>query len=327
MKDMKNVEPEDEKKVEENKKEMKDIIDMKKEIPTSTIINNCLNEKDENLKKNSKLEDQLQEIRKNQIYKEAIANVKHLTEQKKIKLDKIAKINWYLGQLIEEKRNKPSLLKQYASKIEKKGKSLYNKLFDSEIAQITNLKEEEQIKEFDLKISKRRKEIILIKKQMRKAQVLIYKTQLQLEKKEAAIEETKKYMNIDFVAYATDPESDYSISILQKILKLKDFFLRVFNCGVKSELFSDDLKEYNQNLTNIFTKNFEYLSSVLKKDSSFLKDTLKRSAKAIYYMLQFAYAIKNKASKCVVKGLPDCAFYKGLVNGCGLKAVFSFLGL
>lgn len=87
------------------------------------------------------------------------------------------------------------------------------------------------------------------------------------------------------------------------------------------------MKEYNQNLTNIFTKNFEYLSSVLKKDSSFLKDTLKRSAKAIYYMLQFAYAIKNKASKCVVKGLPDCAFYKGLVNGCGLKAVFSFLGL
>lgn len=47
---------------------------------------------------------------------------------------------------------------------------------------------------------------------MRKAQVLIYKTQLQLEKKEAAIEETKKYMNIDFVAYATDPESDYSQS-------------------------------------------------------------------------------------------------------------------
>ena len=41
---------------------------MKKEIPTSTIINNCLNEKDENFKKNSKLEDQLQEIRKNQIY-------------------------------------------------------------------------------------------------------------------------------------------------------------------------------------------------------------------------------------------------------------------
>ena len=76
MKDMKNVEPEDEKKVEENKKEMKDIIDMKKEIPTSTIINNFLNEKDENLKKNSKLEDQLQEIRKNQIYKEEIANVK-----------------------------------------------------------------------------------------------------------------------------------------------------------------------------------------------------------------------------------------------------------
>ena len=157
---------------------------------------------------------------------------------------------------------------------------------------------------------------------------LIYLHKLEGERISKVLNEKEKLKDIKCAEFAADAKKAYNHGVIFKTFKKIPFYINVLNCASKSKSFSSSITTFKSALKSLGKANVELVTSIIK-DPTFsttivgIYDRVQNGAIALYYLIQ---AINKHKNECLFKGMPGCAYLKGVIKGYVLKLLISLAG-
>ena len=270
----------------------------KSHMPPSSIIYQCLQNKEEIKNEIKQLTFQLEEKRKNE------------------KVD-VPELRKHLKTILHNKKKLNNILQQdyqNLGKILKKPKT-QNKTTTNE----TDI----SIFDLDKKIEEEEDNIQILKDKFfeYRQQILSYSTEEINEK----IKRLQLESEVDCIKYAHNPNKVYSYTKFQKIAHLGTFTKNIISCGYKSTQIIDRMKKFKEIIMKEIIKknNNIYVDFFNGYHNTILPEAVEVIKKNYYYYIKFVILLFKAKKDCENKTIDKCYFSIGKSEGIGVRALLS----
>ena len=254
-------------------------------------------------------------------YMTAIKTINDLIKTKKQLKKQMRKEYESILNIMEKEIN----VKEYSENIFEKGfgkiKKFWKKLFSKgDGKQKSMIDYDKSIRDIKTKIQETNEKI-------KTHAITIYKNKKEREKLSKQIEEKKIIAEMNCAKFAEDSKKAYDYGIIKKTFNKIPFYMNVLDCASNSSLFESSINKFKTALKSIVSANVELFTSIME-DPSFATAVEKiksRAQDACSVLFQLIIVIREKKSKCLFKGMPECAYLQGVINGYVLK-LFAAIG-